>query len=108
MIIQKLIILFLITLFSIQIFPFEWVGLLLDKKTGCKNIAKLISLSSTDEEDNAENSFPDEEVKYCNDNYYLDSLYTVIKINKQFPIFLITHVIEFHREIIIPPPNYQA
>jgi len=108
MIIQKLIILFLITLLSIQIFPFEWVGLLLDKKTGCKNIAKLISLSSTDEEEYSEKSLSNEEVKYCNDHYYTNQLVTLISTNRHIPIYLIVHITDFYQEILVPPPNYRA
>jgi hypothetical protein len=108
MIVQKLIILFLVTLLSIQIFPFEWVGVLLDKKTSCKNIAKLISLSSTDEEDNTENLLSNEEVKYFNDSYYTDQLVPPLRTNQHFPIYLVSHIADFYRKILIPPPNYRA
>ncbi len=108
MIAKHLVLISLITVLTVQMFPFEWVGILIDTKTGAKNISKLISLSATDEEDSSENNTMNEPIKFLKEEDHSFVIVTTIELNKHFPIYLDRFLAHFYSEIIIPPPNSLA
>lgn len=105
MILQKSIIIFFITLLSVQMFPFEWVGMLVDKHAGSKNINKLISLSATDEEETTEKEITNEQDKFIREECYVGAIVSIIEEDKYFSLYLESFISEFYNEILIPPPN---
>ena len=96
---------FLITVFSIQTFPFGWELILFDKKTSIENIAKLISQDDKDEEESSKKSLNEDQPLLAHENLKLNSTLHFIKNNKHYPIYL-TRMIPFvHIEILSPPPD---
>ena len=108
MIRQKIILLFLILILTVQILPFEWVGVIFDKNKGKSNIAKLISLSSTDEEDTNEQFHAPEQLKFLQTQFHNNYEFFPNSDNRHYPIFLNNYISAFFREILIPPPNLLA
>ena len=95
----------LITIFSIQIFPFEWIMIFLGKKTNIETIAKLTSQDDTDEDESSKKSIEEDQPSIIIDQFKLTTFRSFIKRNKHLPVKTISSIPSIQLEILSPPPD---